>query len=76
MAVASAELSYQITPTWSLAIFTDAGNATATRKQFQFKQGSGIGTRWRSPIGPINLDLAKTHQTGELRLHFSVGYGY
>lgn len=76
MAVISAELNYQLTPQWAIAVFTDAGNATATRREFQFKQGSGVGARWRSPIGPINFDIARAHQTGEIRLHFSIGYGF
>lgn len=76
MAVASAELIYQITPQWGVAVFTDAGNAAASWQAFRFKQGSGAGARWRSPIGAINLDIARGHDTGQTRLHFSVGYGF
>lgn len=75
-AVVSAELVYRITPQWGAAIFTDAGNAADSWRSFHFAQGSGVGARWRSPIGPVNLDLAYGHDTGKIRLHFSIGYGF
>jgi translocation and assembly module TamA len=76
MALVSAELVYQLTPQWGLALFTDAGDAAASWQSFRLKRGSGIGARWRSPIGPINFDLAHGHETNQTRLHFSVGYGF
>ena len=75
-AVVSAELVYRITPQWGAAVFTDAGNAADSWHGFHFAQGSGVGARWRSPIGPVNLDLAYGHDTGKFRLHFSIGYGF
>lgn len=75
-AVISAELVYRITPEWGAAVFTDAGNAADSWSDFKLKQGSGVGARWRSPIGQVNLDLAYGHETKEPRLHFSIGYGF
>ncbi|GGI54238.1 autotransporter assembly complex protein TamA [Oxalicibacterium solurbis] len=75
-AVFSAELVYRITPQWGAAVFHDTGNAADSWKGFHFAHGSGVGARWRSPIGPVNLDLAYGHDTHEVRLHFSVGYGF
>lgn len=75
-AVASAELVYRITPTWGVAVFRDSGNAADSWRDLQFKHGTGIGARWRSPIGPVNIDLAYGHATRQARLHFSVGYGF
>ncbi|MGV3741099.1 MAG: autotransporter assembly complex protein TamA [Burkholderiaceae bacterium] len=72
----SAELVHYFTPEWGAAVFTDAGSATDSWSDFRVKQGSGIGARWRSPIGPINVDLAYGHATREPRIHFSVGYGF
>jgi translocation and assembly module TamA len=74
--VLSAELVYRITPQWGAAVFTDAGNATDSWRDFRLKAGSGVGARWRSPIGPVNIDLAYGHAVREPRLHFSVGYGF
>lgn len=76
LTVISAELIYQIKPAWGIALFTDAGDAAASRAEFNLKQGSGVGARWRSPIGPVNIDVAHGHETGETRLHFSLGYGF
>jgi translocation and assembly module TamA len=75
-AVLSAELVYLITPQWGAAVFSDAGNAADSWSEFRFKRGSGIGARWRSPLGPINIDLAYGHATHQPRLHFSIGYGF
>jgi translocation and assembly module TamA len=36
----------------------------------------GIGARWRSPVGPLNLDVAQGLDEGKLRLHFSVGLAF
>ena len=74
VAVLSAEIVYRITQQWGAAVFHDAGNAADSWSEFKFRQGTGIGARWTSPIGPINLDLAYGHATGEPQLHFSVGY--
>ncbi len=76
MSVASAEVIYWITPQWGAAIFVDAGNAADSWSGFDMKVGSGVGARWRSPIGPVNIDLAYGHATREPQLHFSVGYGF
>jgi translocation and assembly module TamA len=75
-AVVSAELIYQFTPQWGGAVFTDAGNAADSWREFRFKRGSGIGARWQSPIGPVNLDFAYGHAIHQPRLHFSIGYGF
>jgi translocation and assembly module TamA len=75
-AVASAELVRYLTPTWGVAVFRDAGNAADSWRDFKFAQGTGVGVRWRSPIGPVNVDFAYGHATHQPRLHFSVGYGF
>src|SRR5690606_8251629 len=74
LGVASAELVYHLTPAWGVAAFTDAGDAADSWSDFHFQHGSGVGVRWRSPIGPFNLDVARAHESGDWRLHFSIGY--
>jgi len=75
-AVVSAELVRQILPQWGAAVFVDAGNAADSWDGFRLQRGTGVGARWRSPIGPVNIDLAYGHATRKPRLHFSVGYGF
>lgn len=75
-AVASAELVYRITPQWGAAVFVDAGDAADSWSDFRWNVGTGVGARWRSPIGPVNIDLAYGHTTRKPQLHFSIGYGF
>ncbi|RJF98501.1 autotransporter assembly complex protein TamA [Noviherbaspirillum saxi] len=75
-AIVSAEVVRRLTPDWGAALFHDAGNAADSWGDFRFRHGTGVGARWRSPLGPVNIDLAYGHTTREPRLHFSIGYGF
>lgn len=55
------------------AVFMDVGDAAERVDQWALKRGHGVGIRWRSPVGPFRLDVARGVSTGEWRLHFSVG---
>jgi translocation and assembly module TamA len=55
------------------AVFFDAGNAAGSWQEFSVAQGYGVGVRWRSPVGPLRIDLAYGEQVKHMRLHFSVG---
>jgi translocation and assembly module TamA len=70
----SVEYEYPIKGDWSAALFIDAGNAVDSWDE-GLKQSVGIGLRWRSPVGPIRLDLAVPEDTSEdsFRIHFSMG---
>ena len=35
--------------------------------------GYGVGLHWRSPVGPLRIDLAYGEAVQKFRLHFSVG---
>lgn len=76
VAIASVELIYQVRPQWGAAVFTDAGDAADSWDTLDVVHGTGVGVRWSSPIGQVNVDLAYGHATREPRLHFSVGYGF
>ena len=58
------------------ALFVDAGRAVSTWRGFRPAWGYGAGLRWRSPIGPLRLDLAWADELRRLRLHFSVGIAF
>lgn len=53
----SAEFEREIKPRWSLAVFADGGNAF-NENDLDMRTGAGIGARWRSPLGPIRIDVA------------------
>lgn len=56
--VASAEFNYFFYGDFGGAVFYDAGNALLGFDDITLFQGAGFGVRWRSPIGPIGVDLA------------------
>ncbi|MFO0754779.1 MAG: autotransporter assembly complex family protein [Thermodesulfovibrionales bacterium] len=55
--VGSVEYEQHIVKKWSAAVFFDAGNALA-RFSGPLEQGAGFGVRWKSPVGPVRVDLA------------------
>jgi translocation and assembly module TamA len=61
------------TPAWLGAVFLDAGDAAMRWEDFSGALGYGVGVRWRSPVGPLRVDLAYGEETRKTRLHFSVG---
>lgn len=76
LATASAEYQYWFKPSYGAAIFYDAGNAGDTFSGLHPKSGYGIGGRWKSPVGPINVDVAYGHAVQKYRLHFSLGFTF
>ncbi|QYG10103.1 autotransporter assembly complex family protein [Janthinobacterium sp. PAMC25594] len=76
MATASAEYQYWFKPKWAIAAFYDAGNAADTVKALTPKSGYGLGGRYKSPVGPINVDVAYGHAVQKYRLHFSLGFTF
>lgn len=70
----SLEYDYLFAPSWAGAIFIDGGNAYDTLNDFEALYGYGVGVRWRSPIGPIRLDIARPSDKREaFRIHVSMG---
>ncbi|WP_073222942.1 autotransporter assembly complex family protein [Massilia sp. CF038] len=72
----SAEYQYWFKPPWGVAFFVDAGNAADKIPDLKPKLGYGVGARWRSPVGPINVDVAYGQAAKEVRLHFSLGFTF
>ena len=61
---------------WEGAVFVDAGAVADSPSQLRAKVGAGFGARWRSPVGPLQLDLAQAQDTHQWRLHMSVGFKF
>jgi len=55
------------------AVFVDAGRAAERWQDYTPAVGYGVGLRYRSPIGPLSVDVARGLETGSVRLHLSVG---
>lgn len=58
------------------AIFIDAGRAAKSFSDLKPAYGVGVGVRYRSPVGPLRLDLAWGEEVKKLRMHFSVGIAF
>ena len=55
-------------------VFLDAGAVADKPQDLRPSVGVGAGVRWRSPIGPLQMDLAYGVKVKQLRLHVSVGF--
>ncbi|MEW6707714.1 MAG: BamA/TamA family outer membrane protein [Pseudomonadota bacterium] len=58
------------------AVFVDAGRAADNFGELKPAYGVGAGVRWRSPVGPLKLDLAWGNETRKPHLHLSVGIAF
>lgn len=76
---ASAEIAHPFTanlPSVWWAAFIDAGRAANTVQDLSPALGYGLGVRWRSPVGPLRVDLAYGQELRKVRLHLSVGIAF
>jgi translocation and assembly module TamA len=72
LAIASAEYTHWLDESWGIAAFVDAGDAVDSLQDIRLAVGAGLGARWRSPAGPIGVDLAYGERNQEVHLHFSL----
>ncbi len=63
-------------PAYWWAAFIDAGNAADRWSDLKPALGYGLGLRWRSPVGPLRVDLAYGQDVQRVRLHLSVGVAF
>ena len=61
---------------WDSVVFIDAGAVTNEPARWNTAVGLGLGARWRSPVGPLEIDLARALQTQRWRLHVSIGFRF
>jgi translocation and assembly module TamA len=54
---ASAEYERYFTARWGAAAFVDTGSAFEGHPEL--RTGVGVGLRWRSPVGPLRVDIAR-----------------
>ena len=58
------------------AVFIDAGTVGDDINRLYTRVGFGTGIRWKSPVGPIQADLAWGAQEQQLRLHLRLGFTF
>ena len=72
--VGSAEFEQYFNDTWGMAVFADSGSAFDDTPD-RFRTGVGVGLRWRSPVGPLRLDIARglDDPDASFTLHLNLG---
>jgi translocation and assembly module TamA len=76
LAVGSLEYERRFFTKWGAAVFYDTGNAAQSFSGLgTLARGAGVGLRWRSPIGPIRIDVARAlSEPGHpIRFHLNIG---
>jgi translocation and assembly module TamA len=61
---------------WESVVFADAGAVADKPGELKPKVGVGVGARWRSPVGPVQADLAYGVDSKKFRLHFRLGFTF
>ncbi len=61
---------------WESTLFMDAGAVADQVQELRARLGVGAGVRWKSPIGPLQIDLAYGLEVKLLRLHMNVGFSF
>lgn len=76
LAVASLEYAYRFADSWRAAVFFDAGSASETFGE-SLATGTGAGVHWLSPIGNVQIYIARGQSDFEntWRLHLVIGPG-
>ena len=61
---------------WEAVLFADAGAVANRPGALRAQTAVGAGARWRSPVGPLQIDLARALEAQRWRLHLSVGFRF
>jgi translocation and assembly module TamA len=76
LVTASTEYQHWFNRDWGAAAFFDIGTATDTWHDKVFYPGVGVGVRWRSPVGPVNLDAAYGLRDKSVRPYLTLGIAF
>ncbi len=61
---------------WESTVFVDAGAVADKPGELKAKVGVGVGARWRSPVGPVQADVAYGLDIKKFRLHLRLGFTF
>lgn len=76
LGVVSVEYVHWLSARWGAAAFYDKGDAADSFSALQPAAGYGAGVRWKSPVGPLNVDIAYGERTRQVRLHLALGFTF
>ncbi|MEE9352271.1 MAG: autotransporter assembly complex family protein [Thiotrichaceae bacterium] len=70
----STEYEHPVKDKISASVFVDVGNVFNDWNDYSIEVGYGVGVRYKSPLGPIRIDLAVPQDdTSDINLYFSLG---
>ncbi len=72
----STEYQHWFTHDWGAAAFFDIGAAADTWSERVFEPGAGLGARWRSPVGPVNIDIGYGFKNRDIRPYLTLGIAF
>jgi len=61
---------------WGIAAFVDVGDAKETFSALDLALGAGLGVRYRTPAGPLAVDVAYGERERQVRVHFGVAIAF
>jgi translocation and assembly module TamA len=61
---------------WGVAAFVDVGDAAENWGALDPAVGAGLGVRYRTPAGPLAIDVAYGERERQVRVHFSVAIAF
>ena len=61
---------------WGVAAFVDVGDASEDFAALDLALGAGLGVRYRTPAGPLAVDVAYGERDRQVRVHFSVAIAF
>ncbi|MHB8121400.1 MAG: autotransporter assembly complex protein TamA [Desulfuromonadaceae bacterium] len=72
------ELERSLLTDWGVSVFYDVGNAFNSLSSFSLFQGAGVGLHYYTPVGALNLSLARPIgiDNPSLRIHLTVGFQF
>ncbi len=74
LTVGSLEYEHRLNDKWGVAVFSDFGNAYNDFSD-RFVYSTGLGLRWKTPVGPLRVDVAAGLSEDDVpfRLHINIG---
>ena len=76
LAMGSVEYQHPIWPSVAGAVFYDRGGVSDNWRDMTTVAGYGVGVRLRTPVGPVNFDVAYGQADRRVRAHLSIGYTF
>jgi translocation and assembly module TamA len=72
IATGTVEYVHWLNEKWGGAVFTDVGDAADSAHELHANPSYGVGARFKTPAGPLALDLAYAEHIRKFRFSFSV----